>query len=723
MEWDTLDDVRLTETATLVDVYHAVLGKAMQHADLVGVVTTGKIEITHHHGNGSWGKSNVSYPPHPEIWQVRSKPKGTIGKPIEPTEIREVIVLIRKGTEKAATIATIKLWRLPNVLNKLDFTKAHYDRGKTTYGALGVAFHGIGIFSRRTAYKSEDGKIYNVAKNCNCHSVLSSFSTILNSQSTHICRVEASQIPHNVIAAHLAGFYVNDVPLMRACEERFEEGEWNRMTCTHVQQFVRQLDEEKAGSKHATPDLPAVYLFSAECVFEQASFIWLLDAMSDKFYEDALADDLHQPCKISLILAIAVRMACSPTRWDMSETAGDDAYATKMAALLFEAVQPSLLTTCSDGRSTRQTFAIDIAITHACEATRAAIQILRNGETGSEPAATRIDAEESELMYKQTLQYLFCAGVAICHDTCGLVHNCGDNSSGLHTNMGLAAWDADPCTESAAQSAYAYGLGNVSTRVPTHRTSTRGKRQKALLRVLQNVEEWICTGKYRGILIGQNQMAQCDSGLVENIRVDDLQVGRAVAAPVADATSSTATTTSTPARHVRLRNKKGQRNASTKDVNASLANKGRRRVAHDRICIDNAIGSLLKTNEQLTKQSTSNLGQKMSGGALDEAYGVMSDLLQVGAVFGIGQYFDYKTYVVGPISHTRCATCPRQVDVVASVAFSGFFGSCKRCSHPRCLHCVSEDIDLVAMNCGQDPLLAEPTSAQLGACLGCFQTA
>jgi len=89
--------------------------------------------------------------------------------------------------------------------------------------------------------------------------------------------------------------------------------------------------------------------------------------MSDKFYEDALADSLHQPCNISLVLAVAVRMACNPARWNMAPNRGDDAYATGVATMLFEAVQPSLLTTSHDGTSREEMYGIDIAITHASE--------------------------------------------------------------------------------------------------------------------------------------------------------------------------------------------------------------------------------------------------------------------------------------------------------------------------------------------------------------------
>lgn len=709
-EWDTSDDVGLSETASLFDVYNAVIGEAMKQNDIAGVVSSGTIEVPSLQSSTSWGTQNVRFEPHREIWQIRSFPKNRIGKPLKPDELREVVVLLRNGTNKTATVSTIRIWRMQGLVHKIDYGKARYDRGQTTDGATGVAFHGLNLFNERATYEGDDGTIYNVSKNCNCHSVLSSFSTILDDcEKDKICRVEACHLPHYVVAAHLAGFSMPDEPLIRPCEERLGREEWMTTTCLHMKEYVTRLEARLSSNKQPCSDMPGVYIFSAECVFEQASFVWLLDAIGDRFYEDALADDLHQPSKIALILAMAVRVACQPKLWGLRELRGDDAYATKMATMLFEAVQPSLITTSTDGNAIHQTFAIDIAITHACQQMEEYLEGLRNKTIDAD--VHNIDADEKELRYNQGMAYLFCAGVAICQDTCGLVANNGDNTSGLNTNYGLATWYADPCMESAAQCAYAHGLGKVHSKVPLHRKTTRGSRQKALISVLQNVEEWICTGKYRGIVHAQNSTAACDSALVTNVRVKDLKVGKEPAAACA-----------VPAQQNASRKKKGNRNTAPKDVNASLANKGKRRGANDRHRADFVLESLVKSRNGLSTSDTDKLGDKMSGWAIDEASGTLGDLLQVGTVFGIGQYFDYRTYVVGSSSRIVCATCPNSVDVVASVAFSGFFGYCKRCSHPRCLKCVSEDIDLVAANHGTDPLLREPTSAQVNGCLRCSES-
>ena len=51
------------------------------------------------------------------------------------------------------------------------------------------------------------------------------------------------------------------------------------------------------------------------------------------------------------------------------------------------------------------------------------------------------------------------------------------------------------------------------------------------------------------------------------------------------------------------------------------------------------------------------------------------------------------TYLVAPSSATLCADCDNRVNVVESVAFAGLFGKCGSSGHPRCLECVSRDIN------------------------------
>ena len=113
-------------------MYNAVLGEAMKHSDLVGVVSSGTIEVQSLESNTTWGNKNVRFEPHNEIWQIRSFPKDRIGMSLKPDELREVIVLLRNGTNKTATVSTIRIWRMQGLLREI----AAYEFGMNKAHAL-----------------------------------------------------------------------------------------------------------------------------------------------------------------------------------------------------------------------------------------------------------------------------------------------------------------------------------------------------------------------------------------------------------------------------------------------------------------------------------------------------------------------------------------------------------------------------------------------------------
>lgn len=739
MNYDTLVDATLPDDANIADVYNAVMGAAMQHDDVVGVITTGPITVTHNHGSlYSWGNEPVSFESHPESWQVRSSPKGRIGLPMKPDEIREVVILIRDGTQMAR-VSIIKLWRntrltpktatASNISVAYEQNLANSDRGTKTFGALGVAYHGISIFNERLM--SYTGSLPSIINEKLTHrTAISAYATI-SGDSHRIVSLETNKAPHYVIAAHLGGFSFPDPDVFRQCEDVFTAAEWYKTERQQLHDYFvafsahqrlksppqSQMQPQKPiafdlWEEEMKPENAARLMHSAEWVFEQASFIGLLDKLGDPFYTDALPDALHQPCGVAFVLAVAVRIACDSERWHLSPTRGDDAFATKEAAFLFEAVQPGILPQWASERHS-YTYAIDLVIEHATQEIMVLLGNLRSGKCNTR--ASVLDPDRIDKDRQKAMAYLHCAGIAICQDTCGLLPKNEDGTSGLYSETGSAAWYSDVATESRAVSAYSAGLGAVVPKCNTHRSSTRGRRQAALVRTLQNVEHWLCRGTYNSVKLKQTLLPDADG--TESVRTDDFSDTSISAASVATAfAAATATSTATNAPR-----KKKWRNTGSKDVNATLANNGKRRGATEKHCIDRVINSTILTTCGYTKrlEIEEACHRQLNGTALDDACGVLGDVLQMGPVFCIGQRFDVQTYAVASKSDVRCAHCPRTVNVVESVGFAGVFGKCSRCAHPRCLHCVSEDINLVSANAHQPSAVAEPTSLQMDSCLMC----
>ena len=122
--------------------------------------------------------------------------------------------------------------------------------------------------------------------------------------------------------------------------------------------------------------------------------------------EDAIADDRHQPCSTALMLAMAVRVACNPSRWGMPPLVGDDAYAAKMVNLLFDAIQPSVLRGLFDERVGEQTYAIDVAITHAYESMKEVVSKLESGKLTVSGTPLGLEAAQVEARYRKTMYHL-----------------------------------------------------------------------------------------------------------------------------------------------------------------------------------------------------------------------------------------------------------------------------------------------------------------------------
>lgn len=671
--YDVLTEDDASSVHNVSDLYKLVIGEAMQAADLCGVLTSGSVDQSLSQ-SASWGGVALSFSNHEEVWHVRSAPKGRMGQPLARNEVRKVSVLIRKsGTQRGAKVTNIKLWRLPdsekittsgNDLYDTNDTRQR-DRGSLTYGARGIAMHGINLFENRstkaTTFSASNG----------CQRVLSAVATIFRESDNSVCKIEASMTPHYIVATSLAGFTMNDKTGPRSCEEEYSEASWNR-TCAHNAYHFRNLVVRSDGLHHALKPYTALKLiFAAQDIFEQLSHTGYLDMRADAFFNGSLPDDLGLPCGVALVLAIAVRVACHPDKWGLPPTNCDDAFATKEAALFVESIIPSVLSTSCDGVGGEQSFSIDIVAKSAQSDIGALINGLRTGNLLG--AHCNLDHCTMERSVKQTIRYLYCAGIAVCGDLFGLRPKCTDGSSDLYTRYGLASHLVDPMAESRTQSGHAADLGNVVSPWPTLRECTRGKRQLALAEVFVEVDGWLRTGKHNGTSLSPQTQAP------NSVRPEELD--RSVAQVEALQKSEPLVPLVTP----RSAKKKKKR------VDALLAERARvRNASHERYA-NEAVRALVKPGSRSEKDIAS-CSAELCSAAMNKASGIFGDMLQLGGCGGPSVLFNFTSYSIAPTSEVLCAQCENRVHVVPSIAFSGSLGVCAQCSHPRCLKCVEQEM-------------------------------
>ena len=663
--YDTLDQFDTAGVATIAEVYELLLGKAMASPEICGILTTGPLTQSQTHV-GNWGSVQLSFRKHPEVWRIRCYPPGRMGMPLEREEVRMVSVLVRASRNSPhATVTNIKLWLRPpteNVEAAMQDTRQN-NRGRLTAGPMGVAVHGINIFANRataaTKFTSARGS----------QTVLSAIATITPKPGVGpISRIESSRSTHFAIARSLAGVPVADMPTPTRCDEGYTEDGWKGI-CAGDAFALRQLCHQDPRLT-SDADTYLKLLFTSEDVCEQMSFIGLLDQRADPFFEGALQDDMHKPSGFPLMLAIAVRVACNPERYGLEPSTADDAFATRDASLFLESVMPGMTLGPLHGATDYdQVYSFDAVISYALDKIRETVLKLQSGELDGK--RDNLDFKKVDRATKETLHFFMCTGTAVCINLFGVRPNLKYEDPGPYTDYGIASYLLDPVTESRAQCAYSKGLGNVLVRWPTLRTSTRGRRQLALASMLIDVDRWLRYGRYRGVVLKPTNQASF------SVHPRDLDVAGKAAAQ-----------TSAPAPAARSAKKK-------KKPESLLAERGKLRDRGQQQCAAEAARSLLKsTNKSETLAAAAST--ELNGDALAAASGIFGDVLQQGACMGMTDLYDVTTYLIGPTSKVLCAHCNESVNVVQSVAFAGSLGACHVCEHPRCLACVSSDIDLTA---------------------------
>jgi|SaaInlV_125m_DNA_1040241.scaffolds.fasta_scaffold02867_4 hypothetical protein len=670
LPYDILEEEATRGLHTIADVYSLILGEAMKGEDLCGVICSGSVNLSHSQG-GTWGHNPIRFSGHEERWYVRCAPRGRMGKPLLAGEVRQVAILLRMGeTSKNATVTTIKLWRRPTG-ETLRARMANKDtrmeqRGTYTYGPMGLAFHGINLFEKRAPVLTA---VHPFAAITGTHAVLPAVATIsAGSPEGPVCRIECSVTPTYIVAGALVGVYMEERHAPRSCREKHTHETWS-LLCNHI---AHSFDRACRAARIEDGKIHSGLLFTAEDVFEQASFTGYLDQRADAFYKGAFPDDAHKPSGLPLMLAIAVCVACAPERWGMAPTQNDDAFATREATLFLESTIPSVIALGPDGVSGEQLHSLDIVIKLGVKEVRELIDRLKSGRY--EGKSRGVNHQWAEKAMHDTLHYLLCTGTAVCADLFGLRPNEGEDD--LYTPFGLASTVVDPVTASREQSAHEKGLGNTVQRWPTLRTSTKGRRQLALAAVFVEVDTWLRTGKYRNVVLDPTTQAQV------SVNLEDLDP---TAAPPAQAPTVAAATAAKSAK-------------KKKRPEALLAERGKMRGAKQSHCAHALIRSIFE-NGSCNDRYLAAASEQLCVKAIVAATGIFADVLQQGACTGMADLFKFQTHLVTPSSKVQCAHCDNAVNAVESIAFSGAFGSCAFCGHPRCLKCVSEDIDTSSHKC------------------------
>ena len=750
--YDTLDDLDIANVPSLKALYTAVLGAAMEQADVCGVLLTGTRAVGAR-DEASWGKHMVRFGPQSETWRIRSSPKGRIGKPLVPGELRKVAVMVQRGAGGAAKVTLLRLWLAQHALDDAPATATGgapscRRREEATFGAHGVNFFGLHLFehhgrSMLSAHPDQPGRD-------NYYVVNGSFVSVTEPVAAQgvkprVLSVQPCPIAHIKLAFSLTGAdhawpAMGPTPCARSSvRERFESrrtlmragfaervvfAEQKRLADAAVREGADAVARLSLSDVAVLRHRATTLLAASEALCEQLSCTGVLDATCDPFFAPVLPDALRKPNGALLIIAIAVRIACYPARYGLPESTPEDAVVAREASLLLEAVEGAVFPRGVSDDNDEPIYAIDIVAAHTRQRFFEHVEHMRKAAPGDTDELDQVSARA-----KAALEALYCTGIGLCADVLGAEPQV-DAAGAAAAMMGRSESCRDPVRAATAEAARARGLRPLRPRLAPVRGSARGAQQMALARTLLRVERWLRSGACEnGVVVAAPAAATATATLAHCFSPGTSpSPSPTPTTPTAVAVAPTrgrAETQAVLAEAIRTAadDVAATKGSSKKKMRRALRQGARRMTATaTRLGLQPASTQQQQQREDAAMQSTMGArgrwrarfetclvdeilgslrgmgavpqrlqlpnGVRLNGPTLDEASGILSETLQCGATF----VADFQAFLVSQGARNRCCDCEAVVGVAESVAFGGDSGACRNCRHPRCLPCAQRRI-------------------------------
>ena len=727
-ECDTLDDINIADVPSLKALYTAVLGAAVEQKGVCGVLLTGMRTVGERDDEVGdvWGEDMVRFSPKSETWRVRSSPKGRIGKPLVPGELRKVAVMVRGSKSKTAKVTLVRLWLAEHALDA-PATGAGRRREEATFGALGVNFFGMHIFehhgrAKLSAHPDQPGRD-------NYYVVNGSFVSVTEPDAEQggkprVVSVQPCPIAHIKIAFSLDGADnplppLGPTPTARSSERGLFETRRSLMRSGFVervvfaeQQRLVNAGESDAAAVHlslsATTPLrqrARTLLAASEALCEQLSCTGILDAACDPVFAPVLPDALCKPNSALLILAIAVRIACYPARYNLPDSTPEDAFVAREVSLFLEAAEGAVFPRGVTDNDDEPIYAIDIVVAHTLQRFFDHVEQMRSEASANENTQ---ELNRVQARARATLDTLYCSGIALCAEVVDTAPP--DNAASA---MGPSESCYDPVQAAMTEAARGRGLRSLAPRLAPVRGSTRGAQRTALVRTLLCVERWLRGGAVPPAPAPTSAAATATAALSDCFSPGTSPTPTPSPSPsptlitpttVASAEAPTCSTTHGAAKGSSSSSKKKLRKAQRQGtrpcvtatkarpasqqhedavMQSTMGARGRRRANFESGLVEDILGSIWGTGvvpQQLQLPS----GVRLNGPALDEARVLLSETLQDGATFLAG----FQGFLISQGAHNRCCECNSKVGVVECLAFGTDHSACRNCRHARCLSCT-----------------------------------
>lgn len=491
LPFDTFENVDYKSFDCVEAIAGFVFG-AMSAQNFLSVVITGPVSSYWPYSNTNWDPG-IDSDNNMTTYFLRSWPKGRIGKPLEGDEIRMTSFYVEDRKNSISKIVIV----LSFLVGDIDMDEYRNTPARESHSVNGVPLLSITSFDDQT---DPCNRIGTCARSSTGHRmIMTSTVQVMNYETVSSFRAGNHDF---AVASIVAGVPIVDS--VRLCfdittEHRHEQSQISLLTKLKTSIAMRRPEfTQRVVKTLPNPTSAAAFaLKSSRIACDMLSAAGLVDIIASPIADGALPDAMLHPLCLPLALTLLARMAAKPEKYQLRAGTPNDVYAARELSELMES-QFNPILRYYDGDPL---WAIDVCAIVAL--TQIKSQLLK--------IKKKKDREAEEMNVERSMSALFSLGIGLCNDVIGCTI-----PDDIYTDFGMASNMSGPIETARAKAGATRGLGKLGNTVSSMRVSCRADRQRAMVEIMCEVEEFLRSGRCKKLQLAAGAVAGHETSVSQN---------------------------------------------------------------------------------------------------------------------------------------------------------------------------------------------------------------
>lgn len=484
LPFDTFADVDYTTYDCVEAMVGHVFGR-MTNQNYVSVILSGPMSPFWPNCKSNWAPG-IGTEGDATTYYIRSWPKNRIAKPLEPGEVRMTSVYVSEISSSIVKMVIIVSYLVGHV----DIAAYTNVSLRESYSVDGIPLMAPLSYGDQTAPYDRSGVS---CRNGMGHKmILPSTVQVMHDNHTKSFRTGNHDY---AVAGIIAG--VPSVDRVRRSFEVTSEVAYDQVQISLISQLATHIAMKRPELPSAIVDkcpnptaAAAFVLNSARVACDMLSAAGLVDIIASPIADGALPDAMQHPLCLPLVLALLTRIAAKPGQFQLKPGTMNDIYAAQELAELFESQYNPILRAASPVLPAGESlWAIDVCATVAMRQVKMQVKRIKKKK----------EKHIEETCMEEALNALFSLGVGLCNDVMGAAV-----PESVYTEFGLAEKIVGPIELARAKASAAKGMGKLGSSMSSVRVSSRAARQRALVQIVCDVEDFLRTGRCGKIHLAGN---------------------------------------------------------------------------------------------------------------------------------------------------------------------------------------------------------------------------